>query len=685
MINESQIQISIREQVVAFLDRGVGSDHDAWELGNLFQAIARADSLTHRLDALLSLIDWALQGATGVQDRSRLLQAVEVLEALPQVRHGVRAAFADILSETEGVNLFGESGIPGGHGFIAELVGRAVARILPRPNDDHDLARLVSRLHASRTVATRLRQLPADVFHRIVLALVPNDGARIWQPLEVAFADGFRLLAVRVQAHGLASDVRERSHAVAVAQSPFFLLTLASHELMAAWRSGDDLTALMARWRGLCAACRLQSAEVERRLDSAGVNVGIVYALQAIEACLSRMEAMLGVLEAKPGPARSATVHHLLSGLIIATHQDRSICHLIGGNLHRLQRRIVTRSGRSGEHYVAHSRSEYRFIWFAAAGGGLLAVLTAAIELKVALSHLPLFVTGLLAGLNYAISFMLMHHLHLMLAARQPAMTAATLAAVLRNRNRTERLDHMVEFTVRICRSQLAAVTANVAVVFTGALLFNFIWRLVLGRNVLGSREAQQVFEILGPVTSGTVLYAALTGVILWLAALGGGWLDNWAVCHRLPQGIADHRLGERFGRRRMARFAEAFSRNVSAWGTDIALGLMLGFAPVIGQFIGLPIDVRHVTLSSGMLGFACAGLRGWFSTAWFFWAVAGVATMFLLNLGVSFFLSLYTALRACQLERTELAVLGARLLRRLVRRPLDFVLPRGMEKDRTQ
>ncbi|HVY07935.1 MAG TPA: hypothetical protein VHB46_18310, partial [Burkholderiales bacterium] len=101
---------------------------------------------------------------------------------------------------------------------------------------------------------------------------------------------------------------------------------------------------------------------------------------------------------------------------------------------------------------------------------------------------------------------------------------------------------------------------------------------------------------------------------------------------------------------------------------------------PVFGQFLGLPLDVRHVTLSSGMLAFAGSGLRGWFTTGWFFWALAGVATMFVLNLSVSFFLSLYTAARAYNIARRELAVLGARLLRRLVEHPLDFLLPRKMD-----
>ena len=675
----------IREQVVAFLDHGRGSDHDAYELAGCLEAIAIAGSLGHRLDSLIALIDWTRLGPLddeGLPDRSRLIKAIEVLEALPEVQRSLQDTFADILSETEGVNLFGETGIPGDRGFIAELGDRVVGRILPEPNDDHDLARLVSRLYSSRANAESFRVVAPELFHRIVRAVAPVDRPEIWAPLKTAFADGFRLLAIRVQAQGLSTKLRARSHPASVAQSPFHLLAVTSDGLMDAWRAGEDVSARAQAWREFCVACRAETAEVTRRLESEGVSVDIVYGLEVLERCLSRMESMLNVIEIAPGTERNEPMHRLLAELIVAAHDDRSIRHLIRGNMQMLQRKIVDRSGKTGEHYVAHSRREYRFIWLAAAGGGLLTVLTAAIKLKVTHSGLPLFIEGLLAGLNYAVSFMLLHHLHLILATKQPAMTAATLARLLRSRDRTARMDSMVEFTVQICRSQFAAAIANVTVVFLGAFLFNFLWHLALGRNYLGEKEAQYVFQTLSPVNSGTVFYAALTGVILWMAAMIGGWMDNWAVYHRLPQAIADHRLGDRFGRKRMVRAAGIVSRNMSGWATNISLGFLLGLAPVMGQFLGLPIDVRHVTLSSGMLAFAGAGSRGWFTTGWFFWAVAGVATMFVLNLSVSFFLSLYTAARAYSLARKELAVLGARLLRRFVQHPLDFVLPRNMTRD---
>ncbi len=687
MADEPEFPASLREQVIAFFHSDAGSDHDAVELADRFAAIAAAGHLADRLDALVRLIGWASMadvdgGADVPPERSRLFKFVQVIESVPSARRSVQNTFAEILSETEGVNLFGDTGIPSDRGFPAEFVARVMRRLLPQPSDEHDLSRLLARLYSGGDAVERLRTLAPEAFHRLVEPLTPPERPEIWAPLRTAFSDGFRLLAIRAEAQGLSAKLRARSHPTPVADSPFHRIARASHALMDAWKAGEDIAALLQAWRGQSAECREEIAEITRRLESEGVSVDIVYGIEVLERCVARMEAMLQFIESPPGPARSAAIHGLLVGLIVAAHEDRSIRHLIRADLHLLQRKIVDRSGKTGENYVARNLREYRHIWLAAGGGGLLTVVTAAVKFKVTHAGLPLFVEGMISGLNYAVTFMLLHHFHLMLATKQPAITAATLATLLRTRDRTEWLDRVVEFTVRICCSQFAAAVANVILVFLGAFVFSYLWHLALGRNYLGIKEAQHVFQTLSPLNSGTVLYAALTGVILWMAAMIGGWFDNWAVYQRLPQAIADHRFGQRLGRKRMARVAGIVARNMAGWGTSISLGFLLGLTPVFGMFLGLPLDVRHVTLSSGMLAFACASLDGWFTTGWFFWALAGVATMFVLNLSVSFILSLYTAARAYELERRELAVLGARLLRRLMSSPLDFVLPRNMERE---
>jgi len=126
-----------------------------------------------------------------------------------------------------------------------------------------------------------------------------------------------------------------------------------------------------------------------------------------------------------------------------------------------------------------------------------------------------------------------------------------------------------------------------------------------------------------------------------------------------------------------MERAASWFARNVSAYAGSIVLGFFLGLAPAIGRFTGLPIDVRHVTLSTGQVAFAAAAL-GTFLDRRVAFALGGVAVMFVLNLGVSFALALWVAQRARGVGARERRLLRAAVLRRLMKRPLEFVLPAG-------
>ena len=88
-------------------------------------------------------------------------------------------------------------------------------------------------------------------------------------------------------------------------------------------------------------------------------------------------------------------------------------------------------------------------------------------------------------------------------------------------------------------------------------------------------------------------------------------------------------------------------------------------------------ILLRQIIGSFALQALASASLQAeWYRDGWFLYATAGVAVMFVLNLGVSFFLSLHTALRAYDFPRRDLVELAGRLLREFVRDPLGFILP---------
>src|SRR3954467_12280362 len=177
--------VPLHEQVVTFLERGIGSDHDAYELAARFPALANAQSLTHPLEALIALVQW-MDGhaADGELVRSRVMQTLEVLESLPAARRGVQDTFAEVLSTTEGTSLFAETGIPGDRAFLGELFDRIMGRVLPAPRADHDLARLMARLRASRSRTGSLESMAPEFFHRLVQAVAPTDRPEIWSPLK---------------------------------------------------------------------------------------------------------------------------------------------------------------------------------------------------------------------------------------------------------------------------------------------------------------------------------------------------------------------------------------------------------------------------------------------------------------------------------------------------------------------
>ena len=185
------------------------------------------------------------------------------------------------------------------------------------------------------------------------------------------------------------------------------------------------------------------------------------------------------------------------------------------------------------------------------------------------------------------------------------------------------------------------------------------------------------MYRTLDPLGSGTLFYAALTGVILWVSALAGGWVENFATYNRLAEAIADHPLGLRIGFARMRRVADIFEKNISGWSASIVLGYSLGFIPALGHFTGVPLEVRHVTLSTGTLAVAATSLgRDWLYKNWFFRTLFGIAIIFVLNLGVSFGIASWVALRAYDVPYSDQLQLLKYVVKRFLRSPWRFLYP---------
>jgi site-specific recombinase len=135
-----------------------------------------------------------------------------------------------------------------------------------------------------------------------------------------------------------------------------------------------------------------------------------------------------------------------------------------------------------------------------------------------------------------------------------------------------------------------------------------------------------------------------------------------------------------------MQHVATWFDHNIAAWSTSISLGYLMGFMPEIAHFFGLPLDVRHVTLNTGMFAFAAVRFGPHaFTQLWLYSAVAGIAVMFVLNLGVSFAVASFVALRAYDVGRPERLSILRDVLKQIVQSPLRFLYPVGIKRPEAQ
>ncbi len=292
---------------------------------------------------------------------------------------------------------------------------------------------------------------------------------------------------------------------------------------------------------------------------------------------------------------------------------------------------------------------------------------------------MTVFWTGFWSGANYALSFVLVTLLHWTVATKQPAMTAPALAASLptgRDASQAE-IEAFIDRVAQLIRSQAAGIVGNLALCGPLVLLLQWLSSWLAGVPLVGEKEAHHVLHsltLLGP----SVLFAAFTGVLLFASSLIAGWAENWFVFHSLDSALMwNPRIVTRLGAARSRRWALWWRANVSGVAARVSLGMLLGLVPAVAAILGLPLEVRHVTLSTGQLG-AALGAMGLplLTQPAFWWCAGAIAFTGALNVGVSFWLAFKVAMRSRGVQLRDRSRIGQALRRRLASHPLSFLWP---------
>jgi len=610
--------------------------------------------------ALEDLLRWLLEASpeargAEVPRTRRLALTVEVLRAHPRQAE-LLEQLRRVWSHGSTVRLLAETGLPAHVTLVKEAFERAVDHLVPRLHQDDDLYVLLSRLNLQEADARWVESLSAEELApwRALLA-VPRR----------TLLDAARLVAVRAAAVGLSRSLLELAPGQPESASPFLALPGQLEHLIAnpaderPWQS----------WLELRSRCAQTVALAHDQLDRRGVSTDLIYQLELLEAEFERLDHLLST-----GTGRGDGVA-LAAALIRGAVRQRGVRSLARSSLKRLARKVTEHTAETGEHYQVRDAGEWEAAARSAAGGGVVTAFTALG--KYVIGGLPLApaIAGLAYSANYSASFIAMQLTHLTLASKQPAMTGAALAAAFEQRADFEA---EVELVAGISRSQMAVTIGNVLTTAIVSVAIVALSRWALHAPLLAPDVAIHSVAAVHPLTSLTIPLAILTGVLLWLSSLAAGWAANWSAYRGLPEALAAHRgLRSALGPGGAARVGRLVALHLSGVVGYLALGFLLGFVPVVfAKFLGLPVEVRHVTLQAASLVQAAGSLYGTAAFHWgeLAWGGLGILVIAVCNIGVSFALALRTAMRARDLGRAERSRLWAALRQAFRAEPRRFL-----------
>ena len=657
----------------------------AGELSQLLGILAAQNDMVHRHLWLIALLDWIRGNGDYVKPCiARLEYLLDVLQDQPETRAHLQNLWHQVLQKLDGSTLLADYGFSSRNALVSEFAHRLHLKFLPSSPETQDAAELFALVMPTALDALWVTDLPDATLLRVahlLYAPAPRHHAYCTPHLsgwQCTLLDALTFVTSQVRAAGFSPDIRLRMGVSEQEASPFHDLSSSLDVLRETWVRGDNTDEAARHFKAQLESCRHFAATVYTHLDTHGISVDLVFRLRQLRERVLRIRTLMDCLLDDPGYHSSA---RLVAQLVTVGQERASIRALLRASASLLAAKVAERSSVTGEHYITRNKIEYRAMLRQAAGGGAITALTTGLKFAVIAMGLASFWSGFWVSVVYAASFVLIQLMHFTLATKQPAMTAPAMAAKLKDLTQDRAVENFVDEASYLVRSQVAAVVGNVVAVFPAVVLLSLTLQWLTGEPMINAQSAHHVLDsltLLGP----SMLFAAFTGVLLFSSSIIGGWVENWFVLHRLDSAMRyNPQITRRLGPERANRLAHFMLRHVSGFASNVSLGFLLGLVPSILAFFALPLDVRHVTLSTGQLAAACASL-GWqvVHQPALWWVVACLPLIGVLNVGVSFYLAFRVALRAHSVSDEGRSTILRAIQHRLRNRPGSFFWPQPQD-----
>ena len=414
-----------------------------------------------------------------------------------------------------------------------------------------------------------------------------------------------------------------------------------------------------------------------------GISSKINQSLLKIRQQLRRIQDIIPILVVDNEEDVLINSKNLVSNTLKYNSHRNNVRELIDDSTRLISHLITSHTAETGTHYIATSSKEYLKMFWKASGGGIIVGFLCIFKMMMSYSHGSEFSHAVLYSLNYAFGFIIIYLLGFTLATKQPAMTAATMAKVLSDESSSDKnYKEFANLVAKLSRTQFIAFVGNVLWSFPVALAIIYGMDWFLDKNY-ATLKADKLLKDLNPIESKAILHACIAGFFLFISGIISGNISNSSIFNQVPERISQSPfLNQVIGAKNSKKLSDFYTKHWAGIISNFWFGIFLGVIAPLGVFLGLDLDIRHITFSAGNFALALYG-KGFDIDTYTF--VISLVTIFLIgafNFIVSFGLSMLLAFRSRKVNFGELTIIYKSILKYFIKNPLRFFIPLKSELD---
>lgn len=617
-----------------------------------------------------------------------LQEAISFLKENYSCRKQLSIYLKEILKDKKFNKILSDAAILQDVDFIFEVKKRIFAKFLPYQPQKDTLEYVLNQVFYLANDGIWINKIPLNQlvelydllkFKSIYVSTEPNS---VLSELFVAM----HLITQRISGRAMETDVIKMVPEFDYIESPFsafenelFLIKDRIRSSNTHYITSDDLS--YAQLLVLHKQCEEFVEKAFDNISKYGISLRVNQNLLKIRQQLKRLKFLISLLVVDKEKDKKENGIVLASRLIKFNCYKNNVRKFIGESTQLISYEITQHTAKTGENYITEGRNEYFKMFRTALGGGFIVGILCIVKVLLSKAEASYFGHAFLYSMNYAIGFIAIYLLGFTLATKQPAMTASALIkaledGVLKQGRDAEKYKAFAILFARVFRSQFIAFVGNVIMAFPVSLLGIWLIDYFLHYNIAATKWESLLVD-LSPIHSLAIFHAAIAGIFLFLSGIITGSVANRDKHNQVYFRIAEHPFLKRnLGKTRTLKLAKVYEKRWAGIISNFWFGVFMGSTASIGLFLGLNLDIRHITFASGNLALGLYGANYTVSNSMLLWGIFGIGIIGLVNFIISFSLSMGLAFRSRAISLYELRFVAISIWNHFKSSPVSFFFP---------